>query len=188
MRFGQLERENKQFEKARKYAMLHSNYTFIKLILKNYARRNVAGIHVLHATPYYNRQKRKEDFAFEVRGGNATFEPDESSGGEHVDYFLDDEHNRKFLASCYKAGYWIIEDKKIDRDIRKMAEKIPEDIVGTPPEIMKLAERISNLQKRLKVCSDDEASKIQSEISALQDDVQRIIEGPEKAKVSDEHE
>lgn len=159
--------ENKQFEVARQYAILHSDYKFIKLILKDFSRRNVAGIHILEAYPYYDHKKRKEDFTFEIKGGATSFEVDNSMGGEFTYWILDDEWNRKLLASCYRGMYWVIEDPKINKEIKKMSDKIPSQLIGTPPHVLQMAEKISDIQRRLKVCSESEVPGLQEELKNL---------------------
>lgn len=180
MNLKAISEENKVFERARKYAILHSGYKFIKLILKDGSKRNCAGIHILNAYEYWNQKKRKNDFKFVVDGGAFRFSPDESMGGADTDWILDDEHNRRFLASHRyenaETRPWDIENESIDKKIKDLRESFATDIIGTSRENIELAKKIKEIQQELVVCSNEEAPQLRKKLQQIVEDAMQAQE------------
>ena len=111
-----------RLEMAKEQAILRNGKSFIPLMLINPNMNRIQGAIVLHASPYLDSITNLTKFHFEERGGPLLFN-EGMDGGMHCN-MLDCEHNRKFLASMYNSGYWSIQDKNIDLEIKELATGI----------------------------------------------------------------
>jgi hypothetical protein len=144
-----------QLEMAREQAIAKHGKRFITLRLIDFGKNRIQGAIVLHAIPYLNSITNITNFHFEERGGPLEFKPDEFKGGFYC-RMLDCEHNRKFLASMYETGYWVIEDEKVNAEVGVEAEKIRERMIKVKP---------INVNK-IKTMSDDQLTAEMARIQA----------------------
>ncbi|HUX56361.1 MAG TPA: hypothetical protein VMV77_05275 [Bacteroidales bacterium] len=155
----QISDDNKAYEEAIQYARLHSDYDFIVLILKDKVARNMAGINILSVTEGVGKDGNIE-YKFDVKGGSCRFYSSKNYGGMEIYEMLDDDHNRKFLASMFFGGsmgaYWTIENPVIRKEIREMANKITEDAIGVSQRALKISEKIKELNIKMQGCTNNE--------------------------------
>ena len=125
----QAERENRRLR-----SVYGGNYKFIELILNDIRRRQIAGVEVVHSTPFINEAKGGiQDYAHEIRGGAIRFEYNEAMGVWKYD-MLDSEHNRNFLASMWDRNFWDIVDEGIKKDIELRAAEITASLIQKKAE------------------------------------------------------
>jgi len=146
-----------RLEMAKEQAMAQMGRKFISIMLLNPNMNRIQGAIILHATPYRDTITNLTKFHFEERGGPLLFN-EGMDGGMHCN-ILDCEHNRKFLASQFFAGYWKIEDPAINEEIKNLANGIKSRAI--------IEEKVIPQEKTL---SDDEleaqAAKLNAELAA----------------------
>lgn len=181
MNLKEISQDNEEYDTARQYAILHSDYEFARLILKDYAKRQLGGIYELKAVQYWNQKERREDFAFSVEGGACDFRKNKAAGGVYEYYMVigggkkeEQEgfnHNKRLLASHrYEdpgTRPWQIHDKEIDKEIQKIRESMEITVLGTSRQNIEFAKKLDALQKKMAICSDEEAPVLRNEINEL---------------------
>ena len=126
-----LDKNQVQVEIARQQAIGKAGKKFIQLKLIDVTKNRIQGAMVLHAQAYEDPETRMTMYHFEERGGPLEFQLDEFQGG-YFAKMLDVEHNRQFLASMIDAGFWEIEDKEVEKNIRERAEEFKKTVIQKP--------------------------------------------------------
>lgn len=118
---------------ARKMAVYSGDYKFIHLKLLNHRYPRVIGIDYVNVTDYIDEgEGNLLKFHLEIKSGAMMFEFNPARSGYCYD-MVDTEHNRRFLASHFHLGFWLIEDAAIREEIEKMSVAIAEEIIRHPP-------------------------------------------------------
>lgn len=161
--------EQREFEAKKKMAMLNSGHKHILLILKNEGRINLAGIDVLIATPTSDLSARKQTFKFRIDGGGARFEIDDNLGGEYAFHMLDTKRNRRLLATHLPGNYWRIDDKEIEKEIKKLRKTMATENVTQeqPSEFMEKIKKMEQLYSDLQVADDRDIPTIQLKMTKI---------------------
>ena len=165
--------ENRQIAIARKAAIMSNrDYKFVPLCLNNPSRRQVAGIHVIEATPYYDKLKRRNAWSFQVIGGAADFQEDINFGSRDTYFMFIDDWNMRFLASCYDQGLWDIMDIDVENEVIEIRNanytNMVNPYVGTSKVIdPELQRRLKTVKAELETCSADKVEGLRSELLAL---------------------
>ena len=134
---------------AMQNAISRAGRKFITLRLIDMKINRIQGAIILHSQSYTDADGMMQ-FHFEERGGPIRFEFDQMNGGMFAK-ILDCEHNRKFLASMFSYGYWEIEDKAIESQIKVIADEMTKKAIKivekAPQKIMSDDEIETNLAK-----------------------------------------
>jgi len=160
-------KEQEEFAQARNYAIMNSDYKFIELRLKNIRMKNVAGIEEINAIPYDDPDGMGELFHLNIKGGQAHFSIDKTKGGGWFDYWVDTEHNRKFLASHWddepSERYWEIIDKSIEKEVIRRHKNMVQVAVKVPTETAEILTKVKELNQRLISCDEKDAPLIRQQ-------------------------
>jgi hypothetical protein len=160
--------EQIQLEMAREQAIVKHGKKFITLRLLDMTKNRIQGAIVLHATPFLNSMTNLTEFHFEERGGPLEFRADDFKGGYYC-RMLDCEHNRKFLASMYETGYWVIEEPQVEEQVKEAAQRIRDRMIKVKPV---------NVDK-IKTMNDDQLT---AEMARLQGEAARRTLQKQKAE------
>ncbi|MCP4651141.1 MAG: hypothetical protein GY853_13830 [PVC group bacterium] len=175
-----------KFEKRQKTAIRRKR-KHVKLILAPHqsAMKRIAGIESLNAFERYDRKSSQNTWEFtETGAGQIRWEIDENE--EYSTWILYSENNKMFLASHYLANMWIIDDPVIDREIKKLHEKMAKGIKIKQECSSSLLAEINELTDELKDnVSDREAARIRAKLLRLTTEFQKECEGDVVAKPSD---
>jgi len=170
----QIDRDQELFESAREYAKYHcvdkngKPFKFATLILQNHSYKRIAGIETMNPIQHYDTIKRKETFQIQIVGGELNFTKSNERGGALSDKILLSSWNKRFLASHYGQGIFEIEEKDVDREIKKLRDKmIKELVIKDTPERAEILEKIKVVGKKLNFCNLDQAPALRQEYNEL---------------------
>ncbi len=159
----------------RRQAILRSGHKFITLLLRSRAFSGVSGVHVCNAIPFFDESNGgKLEYTIEVIGGAAEFRRDIMRGGEEVCHLLDNEHNRRFLASHYgtQPTPWVIEDKAVEAEIvklhKEMAKRVAAVMSDERPTVKAAQNEYHTPLEHLDAMSPEEIEKLAAAVAARQ--------------------
>lgn len=123
----------KEREVARRAAIRRSGHNFITLKLNDTRKRRIAGVEIINAHAAED-ENGAPIFRTEVVGGELVFTPDPEYGMDMICHMLDSPHNRDFLVSHHRMGWWEIEcrnarDEAVALEIERKAKAQKTDIV-----------------------------------------------------------
>ena len=132
-----------------------------------YSRKRITGIEVVHAKQIETKGGGV-DWDFQTRTGSADFRPDIKYGGRYADRWLNCEHNKRFLASCFDSKLFQVSDPKIAKEIMAIYDqikaeniKVDDDRKAKEKEIAKglFGEEVTVEEFALRVVAEEDMAK-----------------------------
>ena len=141
-------------------AITRSGKPYISLQLIDMTKKRIQGAIILNAIPYTDATTNMQSFHFVEAGGNLDFIYDDARNGMFLK-ILDCEHNRKFLASHFKCGFWEIENEKIKIEIEELSKELAKEAVKFKETVKDVAKETMLSDEQLEI----EMARLQGEAS-----------------------